>query len=241
MKRAELIGKVFGMLTVLSFDSINKNGHCIWLCECNCENKTKVLIPTGELERGKRWNCGCQNRKFGWLNKKKNKYDLSGEYGIGYTYKNEVFYFDLEDYSIIENYSWHKTKYGHITAATRISEENKKEQIFMHRLILGLPNKKINGIEGEHDNGIPYDNRKSNLKIVIHLENMSNKILYKNNTSGHAGVDLDGNHGWRARLWKNNKCVLCESHLTYDEAVKLREAAEIKYFGKLRSRGRNTE
>lgn len=27
-----------------------------------------------------------------------NKYDLSGEYGIGYTSKGEEFYFDLEDY-----------------------------------------------------------------------------------------------------------------------------------------------
>ena len=38
----------------------------------------------------------------------KNKYDLSGEYGIGWTHNTEhEFYFDLEDYDIIKYYCWY--------------------------------------------------------------------------------------------------------------------------------------
>lgn len=37
-----------------------------------------------------------------------NTYDLSGEYGIGYTTKGEEFWFDLEDYDKIKSiYSGH--------------------------------------------------------------------------------------------------------------------------------------
>ena len=37
--------------------------------------------------------------------KKYNRYDLSGEYGIGWTTNtNHVFYFDLEDYEKIKDY-----------------------------------------------------------------------------------------------------------------------------------------
>ena len=36
--------------------------------------------------------------------KKYNTYDLSGEYGIGYTSKGEEFYFDLDDYDKIKDY-----------------------------------------------------------------------------------------------------------------------------------------
>ena len=40
-------------------------------------------------------------------NKKYNKYDLSGEYGIGWTSNtNQEFYFDLEDYDKIKDYCW---------------------------------------------------------------------------------------------------------------------------------------
>ena len=38
--------------------------------------------------------------------KKYNTYDLSGEYGIGYTTKGEKFLFDLEDYEKIKDYCW---------------------------------------------------------------------------------------------------------------------------------------
>ena len=38
--------------------------------------------------------------------KKENKYDLSGKYGIGYTYKGDEFYFDLDDYTLIKEHCW---------------------------------------------------------------------------------------------------------------------------------------
>ncbi|WP_368488451.1 hypothetical protein [Clostridium sp. BJN0013] len=37
---------------------------------------------------------------------KYNTYDLTGEYGIGYDAKGNIFYFDLEDYDRIKDFYW---------------------------------------------------------------------------------------------------------------------------------------
>ena len=46
--------------------------------------------------------------------KQYNNYDLSGEYGIGYLFNGEEFYFGLEDYDKIKNYCWYKDSGGYI-------------------------------------------------------------------------------------------------------------------------------
>lgn len=45
--------------------------------------------------------------KDGKLAKQYNRYDLSGEFGKGWTNKEEEFWFDLEDFDKIKNYCWH--------------------------------------------------------------------------------------------------------------------------------------
>ena len=39
---------------------------------------------------------------------KLNKYDLTNNYGIGYTSKGDEFYFDMDDYERIKNFTWFK-------------------------------------------------------------------------------------------------------------------------------------
>ena len=80
--------------------------------------------------------------------KKYNIYDLSGEYGIGYTFKNEKFYFDLEDYNKIKDDCWHIDANGYVI--------NGKRKRF-HRIIMGLNNSKI---LIDHINHKKYDKNK---------------------------------------------------------------------------------
>lgn len=65
--------------------------------------------------------------------KKYNTYDLSGEFGKGYTSKGEEFYFDLEDYELIKNHNWHESDNGY--CMTNLN----KNLIRMHRLIMDFP------------------------------------------------------------------------------------------------------
>ena len=100
-------------------------------------------------------SCGCF-----W----KNTYDLSGEYGIGYTNKGEEFYFDLEDYDKIKDYTWYINNKGYVFSG--------KDEILMHRLVTNCPDNLIpDHIHGEKST---TDNRKSNLRIVNRSQNSMN-------------------------------------------------------------------
>ena len=108
-KFVDLTGRKFGRLTVIkrAEDYISPNGSKApqWLCECECGNE--IIVVGGRLtKKNGTKSCGCLQKErasqVGKNNKKFNTYDLSKEYGIGYTFKGEEFYFDLEDYDKIK-------------------------------------------------------------------------------------------------------------------------------------------
>ena len=124
------------MLTVVGRAEyyIESNGRrrARWLCDCDCGNKTIVIDNNLSRKNGTK-SCGCLRQNFAYnLNKQCNIYDLSGEYGIGYTSKGEEFWFDLEDYDKIENYSWYINNRGYVCAKIN------NKQILLHRFILQL-------------------------------------------------------------------------------------------------------
>lgn len=80
---------------------------------------------------------------------------------------------DADDYEVLKKYSWHclNTKYTSY-AQSRINGENgKKQHTLMHRLIMNTPK----GMDTDHINGNGLDNRKENLRITNHRENMRNR------------------------------------------------------------------
>ena len=96
-KFKDLTGQKFGMLTAIKRidDYVTPSGRhrARWLCKCDCGNETVVIDNNLSKKNGTK-SCGCLRRKFAYnLNKSCNTYDLSGEYGVGYTSKGEEFYF----------------------------------------------------------------------------------------------------------------------------------------------------
>lgn len=63
MNKEELTGKKFGNLIVVKEHGRDKWGKVLWLCECQCENKTKKIINTSLLKSGQTTNCGCLKRE----------------------------------------------------------------------------------------------------------------------------------------------------------------------------------
>jgi len=160
-------------------------------------------------------------------NKKFNVYDLSQDFGIGYTDNGIIFYFDLDDYNLIKNYYWNIHN-GYMSS--RDFHNGKSKRIYMHRLI--LQNIMGNKFIVDHENHNKVDNRKSNIRPVTYSENNFNTKLNVKNKSGVIGVYYNKiDKVWEARLQKNKKMIFIERHETMEDAIVARLKAEKKYFG----------
>ena len=230
--KKNLIGKTFGRLTVLeqAEDYITPQGkHKVqWLCECSCEERNKIIVLGNSLTRKHKptRSCGCLRREITSQNfKKYNKYDLSGEYGIGLTYNtNTEFYFELQDFDTIKNICWREQvgKYGFSQLVGYNPDSGK--QVLMHILL---------GYQGyDHIDHNELNNLRHNLRPSTQQENCMNRLLPHNNTSGIIGVHWNkSNKQWHARLKKDGKYVLSELFDNKDDAIRARLQSEIKYCG----------
>lgn len=227
--KENLSKKQFGLLTVIeqADDYIANDGkhYAQWKCKCDCQNIITVLGRS--LKSGHTKSCGClhnqQSIYNGKNNKKYNIYDLSSEYGIGYTTKGEPFYFDLEDYDKIKDYCWNMDDKGYIMHIVTSGG-----CIRIHRLIMNCPSNMII----DHMNHNKADNRKVNLRICTYNENTKNNALRKDNISGVTGVSFCKRNGkWVANICVNRKIKFLGYFSNFDDAVKARKNAEEIYYG----------
>lgn len=160
------------------------------------------------------------------IKKKYNKYDLSGEYGVGWTSNtNKEFYFDLEDYDKIKNYCWIEDigTNGYSSVRARVPGESRR--VIMSWIIVGDK-------WYDHINRNPLDNRKENLRKTTITENNRNCSISKNNTSGIIGVYWNKrNNNWRASITVDRKRIELGSFKNKEDAIVARLNAEKKYFG----------
>ena len=228
-KGLNIEGCTFGYLTVIKRTGSNKYGKSLFLCKCKC-GKTIECVGSS-LVSGLTTSCGCKQksiaRQYGLNSKKTNSYDLSGEYGIGFTTNtNQKFYFDVEDYEKIKDYCWYESKNGYIESRTK--DKNQYKSISLHRLVLDVNNKtKVDHIKHQIK-----DCRKTNLRVVNDSQSAMNKGMYKNNTSGHKGVYFNKQTSkWTASISKNNVKIYLGCFEDINDAIRVRKQAEEKYFG----------
>jgi hypothetical protein len=227
--REDLTGRVFGRLTVLEqaedyIDPKSNKPVARWLCECSCEEHKVLIVRGNALRTGHTTSCGCYNKERSFeANKKYNKYDLSGEYGIGWTTNtNREFYFDLEDYDKIKDYCWCEYLVQKRYSTLRTNKDGK--YINMHQL-LGFKNY-------DHIDRNELNNRKNNLRECTERQNHMNRSLNRNNTSGVSGVAWDkSNSCWRAQIGINKKYIKLGSFIEKRDAIICRLKAEVEYYG----------
>lgn len=63
-KLNNLTGMTFGRLQVIKRAGSNKNKQALWLCECQCEKKTKLIVIGSDLLRGHTQSCGCLQKEI---------------------------------------------------------------------------------------------------------------------------------------------------------------------------------
>lgn len=158
-------------------------------------------------------------------NKKFNKYVFTDDFGIGYTTKGEKFYFDKEDYDKIKDHCWYVESGGRVCARNR----NGRTPIKMHRIILNVFDVKIEIDHIDHDQ---KNNRKNNLRICTHQQNLRNRIVQKNNKTGFLGVYYrQDTKKYSAYIVVDDKKINLGCFSEIKDAISARSIAEKKYFG----------
>lgn len=197
--------------------------YICWECKCECDPNKIVIVDGRTLRNGLSKSCGCLKiERTIESNKKYNQYNISGEFGIGWTTNtNREFYFDLEDYDKIKDYCWCETTSS--TGLQRISARIDNKNTYMH-VWLGFKNY-------DHIDRNEFNNRKSNLRQCTREENARNAKLYKNNSSGITGVYWSKKESrWIARIVIDKKLKRVGCFVDKESAIKARLRAELKYY-----------
>ena len=102
--------------------------------------------------------------------------------------KNKIAIVDTDDYDTLNSFNWYTHEKGKTFYPRRewqlkvVDGKRVRKRLLMHNALLKCPlNKEI-----DHINGDGFDNRKSNLRIVSHRQNMQNR--HTNSSSKYPGV-----------------------------------------------------
>lgn len=172
------VGFKFGHFTVIEkTDKKTKRGY-IYKCQCDCGNIVEIV--SSNMRKGYKMDCGCQKENKVGNNKKYNRIEIEGD-------RAKIYFFNCDRYAIIDAEDVEKVKnlcfYDRETNYPCAYYKGKK--LRLHNVI--LPNEK-EGFVVDHINRNRLDNRKCNLRIASHAENMRNSKLFKTNTTGHKHI-----------------------------------------------------
>ena len=102
----------------------------------------------------------------------------------------------------------------------------------MHALIMETPK----GMDTDHINGDKLDNRRGNLRICTHAENMRNRGKQSDNESGYKGVMKHKNKGkWVANIVVSGKSIYLGIYDNPEKAARAYLLASKEYFGEFSS------
>lgn len=133
-----------------------------------------------------------------------------------------------EDYERVIQHRWGVVEIrGKMYARRSVGQTNQ----YMHRFLLGLvPGDRR---EADHANGKTLDNRRSNLRIASHADNMRNVRRKRNNRCGFKGVEIG--HGavikFKARITYQGERIHLGMFSTPEEAHAAYCEAAVRYFG----------
>lgn len=220
MKAKDLTGQVFGKLTAIEFAGITRtpNGSSLrmWKCSCECGNET--VVARSSLLSGKTISCGCHGKML--------LGDFTRKHGKSKTR---------------EYYSW-------LSMVRRCREPNHLEysnyggrgiSVCEEWVDMGSSLGFVKFLEdmGECPEGYTLDRIdvngdycKENCRWADKTMQSFNQRRSITNTSGRTGVH-PRNGKWYSTINYNKETFYLGMFNSFEEAVKAREEAELKYYG----------
>lgn len=137
---------------------------------------------------------------------------------------------DAADYDWVSKHRW---RYHNGGRAVRWQNMNGKTQtLFLHRAVLEHHGVCLDGLQTDHRNRCPLDNRRSNLRVATHSENMQNRSMHKNNSSGFTGVWWSREKKkWVAELRANGRKHYLGAFTDIDKAARAYDQAALELHG----------
>lgn len=137
--------------------------------------------------------------------------------------------YDADDHQLISKYRWWVTgKHGNQYITAEYSRINgRRRYVPMHRLILGIIDSKL---KCDHINHNTFDNRRENLRICNHSENMYNLTAW--GFSKYKGVTYSKSRKrWVSRIRKDGKLFHLGCYHTEHDAALAYDKKALVFFG----------
>ena len=205
-----------------------------WL-KCKCQCGKEILIRKEEFHEDKLCN-ECHRERLSEINKvnkprkKKNVYKIIDDVIYVNTKYGDVIV-DIDMLELIDNHYIliNSNGYPYVNI-------NCKQKYLHHIVVPDIPE----GYERDHINRNKLDNRRCNLRIVTPSENSLNREqrtfmtsdmgTIKTNTSGYTDISFDKSRNkWYAQIKINGESIFLGRYEDIEDAIQVRQEAEIKY------------
>ncbi len=137
---------------------------------------------------------------------------------------------DDEDYDALSYYKWHLKRSIYTSYAVRWGGKinGRRVLVRMHRQIIGNHDSEI-----DHINRDGLDNRRKNLRLATRQQNMANRGIQKNNSTGFKGVSNTKSkcNPFQSIIRVNRKNIYLGCFPTPESAYERYCIAANKYFG----------
>lgn len=207
-------GNKYGRLTVLGYSHTIKGRGTFWNCHCDCGKQ--AIVNSNKLRNNHTQSCGCLGKE---------KLELRNSHGLSRSKEYRIWA------SMLQRCNNPKDKKYNDYGGRGIKVLDRWELFENFHKDMGecpdgfsLERVDVNG-----------NYCKDNCKWETTSNQNFNQRIRKNNSTGRTGVDYIEKHGcWRARITFQLKEILLGRYVSFEEACKAREEAELKYFGKIK-------
>lgn len=145
---------------------------------------------------------------------------MHGDYALIELTKGFFTKVDISDLPLLDGWNWCAQKSNADLVYARASRvvDGRNKGVLLHRFLLDAPKDR----HVDHINGDGLDNRRSNLRLATHSQNLWNQRRRKDNRSGLKGASFIKKYGrWQAQIKTFGK----KKHLGYFDTAEEAHAA----------------